>query len=120
MYEGYDPERIGLPRDVALVATIRQLQEKLLAHTENEGSECPLCQLEAECDAVSELMNSINDELLITEKENDQHKAKIRRLARALLYRGQRIDELEIYHEEVKAMSDLMFQYSMQRIHNQS
>jgi len=35
-------------------AEVAQLEAKLLAHTENEGDECPLCQLEAENEQLKE------------------------------------------------------------------
>ena len=39
-----------------------QLEAKLLAHQENEGDECPLCQLEAELSDIKESHRIVMDE----------------------------------------------------------
>lgn len=48
----------------ALEDEVTQLEDKLAAHIENEGDECPLCILEAEVEAVGSVMLDLQQDCI--------------------------------------------------------
>jgi hypothetical protein len=129
MYEGYDPERIGLPPQKTLPERMRahaagipisnehyvhvpcddyldychdvgKIITMLKAHRDNEGDKCPLCQLEAELAK----QRQTNEFLSAMCQEGVEQHARCQA-------------ELEVYKEQVAEMTDVMFQYTMRRLH---